>query len=159
MNTTSAIQPLELTPSIKLKIASTTLAFFNTGINDGSLGALLPYILRSYDISTGYMAAPYGVQFFGWLVAALFGGYVRVSMGTGGMLIAGAFLQFVAQAFRFWVPPFGLFAVTFFVVALGQALQDTQAKIYHASSATRSINRLREHRGERTRYIGRTVLS
>lgn len=33
VNTASAIQPLELTPSIKLKIASATLAFFNTGIN------------------------------------------------------------------------------------------------------------------------------
>lgn len=100
---------------------------------DGALGALIPYILRSYGISTAYMAAPYGVQFFGWLVAALVGGYVRVLLGTGGMLIAGAFLQFIAQVFRFWVPPFGLFAVTFFVVALGQALQDTQANTFVSS--------------------------
>lgn len=44
-----------------------------------------------------------------------------------------ALLQFVAQVFRFWVPPFFLFSVTFFVVALGQALQDTQANTFVSS--------------------------
>ena len=132
-NTTSALQPLELTPAIYLKLASATLAFFNTGINDGSLGALIPYILRTYSISTAWMALPYGIQFTGWLLAALFGGYIRVSLGTGGMLILGAFLQFASQAFRFWVPPFGLFGVTFLTVALGQALQDTQANTFVSS--------------------------
>lgn len=129
-NTTTVLQPLALTLPIKLKLVSATLAFFNTGINDGSLGALIPYILRSYNISTGYMALPYGVQFLGWLLAALIGGYARITLGTGGMLILGAFLQFIAQVFRFWIPPFGLFATTFFVVALGQAFQDTQANTF-----------------------------
>ena len=128
--TTSALAPIPLTRTTQFKLASATLAFFNTGINDGSLGALIPYILDTYSISTSYMALPYGVSFCGWLLAALVGSYVRVTLGTGGMLIAGAFLQFAAQVFRFWVPPFGLFSATFFVVALGQALQDTQANTF-----------------------------
>lgn len=49
------------------------------------------------------------------------------------MLIIGAFLQFIAQAFRFWISAFGLFSVTFFVVALRQAMQDTQADTFVTS--------------------------
>jgi fucose permease len=79
------------------------------------------------------MAIPYGVAFSGWLAAAIFGGYIRFSLGSGGYLITGAALQFLAQVFRFWKPPFGLFAASFFLVALGQAFQDTQANSFVAT--------------------------
>ena len=35
-----------------LKLASAGLSFLCAGLNDGSLGALIPYILRSYNISS-----------------------------------------------------------------------------------------------------------
>lgn len=129
-NTTSAIQPLEISGVVRLKLCSAAFCFLNAGINDGSLGALIPYILRHYEISTACMAIPYGVAFTGWLIAALVGGYARVTLGTGGVIIAGAVLQFLAQLFRFWFPPFGLFSFTFFVVALGQATQEPQANTF-----------------------------
>lgn len=132
-STTEAITPLEVTPIVMLKVMSAAFCFFNAGVNDGSLGALIPYILRGYNISTAYMAIPYGVGFFGWLLAAIFGGYLRVTLGTGGYLILGAALQLLAQILRFWVPPFGLFSVTFFLVALGQAFQDSQANTFVAT--------------------------
>lgn len=128
--TTTAIQPLEATGIVRLKVFSAAFCFLNAGINDGSLGALIPYILRHYDISTAWMAIPYGTAFSGWLVAALIGGYARAKLGTGGVIIAGAALQFLAQVFRFWFPPFGLFSFTFFLVALGQALQEPQANTF-----------------------------
>jgi len=34
------------------KLASAGLSFLCAGLNDGSLGALIPYILRSYHIDT-----------------------------------------------------------------------------------------------------------
>lgn len=129
-NATTAAVPLELTHPVRLKLASAALCFFNAGINDGSLGALIPYILRNYGISTGWMAIPYGVAFAGWLLAAVFGGYTRMSLGVGGTIIAGAGLQLLAQVLRFWTPPFGLFCATFFLVALGQALQEPQANTF-----------------------------
>ena len=127
------IAPLEVTPLVLLKVISAAFCFFNAGVNDGSLGALIPYLLRSYNISTAWMAIPYGVGFFGWLTAAIFGGYLRVTLGSGGYLILGAALQLLAQILRFWVPPFGLFSVTFFFVALGQAFQDSQANTFVAT--------------------------
>ena len=128
-----AIVPLEVTPLVLLKVISAAFCFFNAGVNDGSLGALIPYILRSYNINTAWMAIPYGVGFFGWLLAAIFGGYLRVTLGNGGYLILGAALQLLAQILRFWQPPFGLFSVTFFFVALGQAFQDSQANTFVAT--------------------------
>ena len=132
-NSTQAITPLEVTTPVIIKVVSAAFCFFNAGVNDGSLGALIPYILRGYNISTAKMAIPYGVGFFGWLLAAIFGGYLRAALGTGGYLIAGAALQLLAQVLRFWKPPFGLFSVTFFFVALGQAFQDSQANTFVAT--------------------------
>lgn len=38
--------------SMLLKLASAGLSFFCAGMNDGSLGVLIPRILRSYEINT-----------------------------------------------------------------------------------------------------------
>lgn len=38
------------------KIFSAGVSFFVAGVNDGSLGSLIPYIIRSYDIGTNMVA-------------------------------------------------------------------------------------------------------
>jgi fucose permease len=92
-----------LTLPIALKLGSAAFAFFVAGVNDGSLGALLPYALRGYHINTGSVAILYGTAFAGWVVAALIGGYVRAHIGSGGTLVLGASSQLVAFALRVWV--------------------------------------------------------
>jgi hypothetical protein len=42
-----------------LKLTSCCLSFFFAGCNDGSLGALIPYILEHYQISTGLVIVMY----------------------------------------------------------------------------------------------------
>ncbi|KAK6435486.1 hypothetical protein LTR95_008332 [Oleoguttula sp. CCFEE 5521] len=127
---TSALTPVDLTLPVKLKLSSAILCFFNAGINDGSLGALLPYILRHYALSTSQIAFCYLAAFLGWLFAALLNSYARLRIGDGGLIIAGAALQVIAQLFRFWIPPFGVFAVTFGIVALGQGTQEPSANTF-----------------------------
>jgi fucose permease len=92
-----------LTRPIALKLASAAYAFFVAGVNDGSLGALLPYALRGYRITTGPVAILYCTAFAGWVVAALVGGWARAFVGSGGVLVLGASLQLVAYALRDWV--------------------------------------------------------
>ncbi len=101
-NATDSVAPLEHTKPVKLKILAAALGFFNAGVNDGSTGALILYVLATYDISTAAMAIAYGVQFFGWAVVAIFGGYLRISFGIGGVLVAAAALQLLGQLLRFW---------------------------------------------------------
>jgi fucose permease len=97
----NAQEPLTL--HVALKLASAAFAFLVAGVNDGSLGALLPYVLRGYNISTGSVAILYGTAFAGWVVTALIGGYVRACAGSGGALVLGASSQLVAYALRVWV--------------------------------------------------------
>lgn len=42
-----------------LKIVAAGFSFFFAGTNDGSLGALTPYILRTYKVGTEYVALMY----------------------------------------------------------------------------------------------------
>lgn len=48
-----------LTKQNIIKIVVAGFSFFFAGTNDGSLGALTPYILRSYHVGTQYVALMY----------------------------------------------------------------------------------------------------
>ena len=54
-------------------------------------------------------------------------------LDLGSMLALGAVLQILAQALRAWMPPFGLYVTTFFLVAVGAAYNDTQANTFVAT--------------------------
>lgn len=41
---------------IYAKVLSAGLSFFVAGVNDGSLGSLIPYVIRTYDIGTNMVA-------------------------------------------------------------------------------------------------------
>ncbi|ELR07270.1 hypothetical protein VC83_07755 [Pseudogymnoascus destructans] len=112
-----------LTPFLKLKLASAPFAFFTAGVNDGSLGALVPYILHTYGISTGSIAI---------LFACALAGLSRAKLGSGGVLMLGAF-QVLTHVLRVWTPPFVLFAVTFFLAAVSAAFRDAQANAFVAT--------------------------
>jgi hypothetical protein len=48
-----------LTRKNVFKIVAAGFSFFFAGTNDGSLGALTPYILRTYHVGTQYVALMY----------------------------------------------------------------------------------------------------
>ena len=114
-STTNIQTPLSL--PVALKLSSAAFAFFVAGANDGSLGALLPYALRGYGVSTGSIAILYGSAFAGWVVAALAGGYVRAWVGPGGAMAVGAAAQVLAFALRVWVR-FSRFSFSFSLLLL-----------------------------------------
>ncbi|PYH88516.1 putative MFS transporter [Aspergillus ellipticus CBS 707.79] len=123
--------PPEKSP--RLKIIASAFSFFVAGVNDGSLGSLLPYILQTFNISTNLVVVVYATNFFGWLVAALTNSSLCQYLGLGAMMALGASLQVLTHALRAWLPPFPLYAVTFFLASLGQAYNDTHANMYVAS--------------------------
>lgn len=45
-----------LTKQTLFKVIAASISFFFAGNNDGSLGALTPYILRTYNVGTEYVA-------------------------------------------------------------------------------------------------------
>jgi hypothetical protein len=50
------IDEKSLTRKTLLKVIAVSISFFFAGNNDGSLGALTPYILRTYSVGTEYVA-------------------------------------------------------------------------------------------------------
>lgn len=49
-------QPEPQTPRLLLKLISAGFAFFVAGVNDGSLGSLIPYIREAYHIDTNMVS-------------------------------------------------------------------------------------------------------
>ncbi|BCS05570.1 putative MFS transporter [Aspergillus luchuensis] len=116
-----------------LKLIASGFSFFVAGVNDGSLGSLLPYVLETYHVSTGLVIIVYVTTLVGWLVAALTNSTACQYLGLGSMLALGAALQVLAHVLRAWLPPFPLYAITFFLASLGQAFNDTHANTYVAA--------------------------
>lgn len=52
-----ATQATRLDRATYIKLMSAGFAFVVTGVNDGSLGALIPYMIREYNISTAIVSA------------------------------------------------------------------------------------------------------
>ncbi|EEQ29890.1 hypothetical protein McanMca71_007646 [Microsporum canis] len=115
-----------------VRVLAAAFCFLVAGVNDGSLGALVPYLLRSYGLTPSSIGLIWGLSFIGWLLAALTGSWMRSATGLGGALVAGAAAQLAAHLLRFWTPPFALFAVAFVFAALGQGYQDAQANVFVA---------------------------
>ncbi len=72
----------------------------------------------------------YAASFVGWLLAAAMNDHMLEFLDTGAILSIGAFLQLFSNILRFWSPPFGLFATTFFMASLGMAFQDSHSNTF-----------------------------
>ncbi|KAK5655242.1 hypothetical protein OQA88_5809 [Cercophora sp. LCS_1] len=117
-----------------VRLISAGYSFFVAGVNDGSLGSLIPYVVRLYGINTAIVSSLYAAAFSGWLLAAFSNAHLSQRLDLGAMLMLGAFLQTLANILRAWpTPPFVLYVFTFLFASLGQAYQDTHANTFVAS--------------------------
>ncbi|KAK8017456.1 hypothetical protein PG993_013782 [Apiospora rasikravindrae] len=114
-------------PYFKLLVAG--FSYVCAGVNDGTLGPLIPHMINTFHIGTGEVAIIYVSTFAGWFLAAATGPLLTAHLTLGQLLAAGAALQLSAQCLR---PRgrFPLFCVTFFVQALGMAYQDSHANTF-----------------------------
>ncbi|KAI0119183.1 MFS general substrate transporter [Daldinia grandis] len=115
------------TPFLKLVVAG--YSFFCAGVNDGTLGPLIPYIISSFGTGTGEIAIIYGTTFAGWLLAAVTNPIMTAHMTLGQLLGVGAVLQLLAHCLRPW-SPLPLFCIAFFFQALGMAYQDSHSNTF-----------------------------
>lgn len=120
----------EAPPLPILKLLSCAFSFFVAGTNDGSIGALIPYMLSSYKIGTSFIAILYLTTFLGWALAAVTNPRLSKHLALGALLALGSILQIIPHVLRAWLPPFPLFAITFFLSGLGQAYQDSHANTF-----------------------------
>lgn len=62
-----------------LRILSAGFAFFVAGVNDGSFGALVPYVIRNYDITTAIVSSVYFPRPLSTLTKLTISGTVQTS--------------------------------------------------------------------------------
>ncbi|RSL59956.1 hypothetical protein CEP54_007057 [Fusarium duplospermum] len=117
-----------------LRIFTACFSFFVAGINDGSLGALIPYMIRDYEITTAIVSIIYGATFLGWVFATVTNTHLCQFLGLGSMLALGAISRLIGHVLRTWKPPFPLMVVTFWFTAIGQAFNDTHANTFVAKT-------------------------
>lgn len=77
----------------------------------------------------------YVATFVGWFLSALTNTHLTTTLrlSLAATLLLGAGLQLLSQLLRVWDPPFGVFTVSFFLTALGQAYQDSYSNTYVAT--------------------------
>ncbi|KAG0127442.1 major facilitator superfamily domain-containing protein [Tuber indicum] len=119
--------------TVKGELLSMNFAVFISGMNDGSTGALIPYLRPAYDIGLLFVAVVYLINFSGWLFAAFTNVHLTARLGMGGVLTLGAALQLSAYCLMFWKPPYPLFVCSFFFSGLGIAYQNAQANVLVAN--------------------------
>lgn len=88
---------------VKFRLVSCCLCFATAGVNDSSLGPLIPYLMKHYGISTGFVAIVYIPTFIGWLAAALVNSHAYAFFGMGGVLFIGAAAQLLSNVIRVFV--------------------------------------------------------
>lgn len=71
----------------------------------------------------------YGTTFAGWLLAAITNPILTAHLTIGQLLGLGAVLQLLAQCLRPW-SQFPVFAISFFLQALGMAYQDSHSNAF-----------------------------
>ncbi|KAF4552815.1 Bypass of stop codon-like protein 4 [Elsinoe fawcettii] len=118
--------------SIHCKLIACAYSFFISGVNDGLLGPLVPYVLRSFGLSTGELAYLYLCTFLGWVTAMPLNPLLPKYLSLGSILSIGAVLQLAAQFMRPWTS-LPVFAISFYTVALGMAIQDSHANTFVSS--------------------------
>ncbi|KAH6658350.1 major facilitator superfamily domain-containing protein [Truncatella angustata] len=111
------------------KLVVAGFSFFCAGVNDGTLGPLIPRMLTTFQIGTGEIAIIYGTTFAGWLFAAVTNPLLTAHLTLGQLLGLGALLQLLSQCLRPW-SPFPLFCLTFFLQAVGMAYQDSHSNTF-----------------------------
>jgi MFS family permease len=72
----------------------------------------------------------YAASFAGWLLAAAANSHMLQYLDTGAILAIGAVFQLISNILRFWNPPFGLFATSFFICSMGMGVQDSHSNTF-----------------------------
>ncbi|KAF3914191.1 hypothetical protein ABW20_dc0100835 [Dactylellina cionopaga] len=119
--------------NIWLKTAATFFSLWMAGFQDGSTGALIPYLKIRYNIGLAFVALVYISTFLGWFTAAMINVHLIAKLGMGGVLFVGSVLQLIQYALQCWQPPYPLFVVSFFIGGIGVAIQDAQTNTFNAN--------------------------
>ncbi|KAI1070800.1 hypothetical protein LB507_007008 [Fusarium sp. FIESC RH6] len=104
---------------------ATNLSFLIMGMNDASLGALLPYIETYYDINYTTVSTMFLVPVAGYVLAALTNNWIHYTLGQRGVAILGPLCRLVAYVPVSLHPPFPALPCVMLFTGFGNGIQDS----------------------------------
>ncbi|KAI4152892.1 MAG: hypothetical protein LQ341_000609 [Variospora aurantia] len=106
------------------RLAAIFFAFLNFGMNDGSYGALVPYIEADYDLSYTVTSLVFLSPFAGYTVAALFSDRLHLFFGRRGIALLAPSCKVVAYVVIATHPPYPAVVAILALAGLGNGLVD-----------------------------------
>ncbi|CAK7267460.1 hypothetical protein SEPCBS57363_002600 [Sporothrix epigloea] len=111
---------------------TTTFRFFFTlysfiimGMNDGAIGALLPYIEKYYNVSYTVISCVFLASFAGYLFSALANNLIHHRFGQFGVAILGSAGRLVGYIPMMLHPPFFVLPIFMVFPGLGNGVEDS----------------------------------
>ncbi|KAG8532491.1 uncharacterized protein KY384_002368 [Bacidia gigantensis] len=106
------------------RLASIFFAFINFGMNDASLGPLLPYIQEDYSLNYTVASLVFLSPFVGYIVASLVADRLHLRFGKRGMAIFSPISRLLAYVVIDAHPPFPVIIVFLSFAGFGNGLLD-----------------------------------
>ncbi|RKU44784.1 hypothetical protein DL546_007130 [Coniochaeta pulveracea] len=114
------------TPRINLyRFLAANWSFILMGMNDGAVGALIPYIEPYYDISYTVLSLVFLAPFVGYLVAALSNNLIHHHLGQRGVAILGPIFRLIGYIPLACHPPYPALPVVMLFPGFGNGLEDS----------------------------------
>ncbi|KJZ79972.1 hypothetical protein HIM_00686 [Hirsutella minnesotensis 3608] len=106
----------------RFRLLAVCLSNFGNALNDGAIGALIPYMEKFYGISYGTVSLIFVGQAVGFVVAAIVLDVLRAKLGRAKVLGLGQALMTLAYIPLIAAAPFGVVVASFFFIGFGIAL-------------------------------------
>lgn len=119
----------DLKPFIRPLVAINFLSIV-CGLNDGSIGAIIPRLKDYYDVSNQTVSMLFLCNSFGYFVSAIANGYLVQKFGQLGTIYFGASVLVFGYSVIAYGFPFYVMAVLMVLQGAGVALLDAAMNVY-----------------------------
>ncbi|KAI9641524.1 hypothetical protein NHQ30_010336 [Ciborinia camelliae] len=106
------------------RVGASFWGFFLMGMNDGSYGALIPFLEQYYHLSYTVISLIFLSPFAGYTFASLINDSVHVHFGQRGVAIIASLCHLIAYISLSMHPPYPALVVMFAFVGIGNGLID-----------------------------------
>ncbi|ETI24571.1 hypothetical protein G647_03940 [Cladophialophora carrionii CBS 160.54] len=99
-------------------------SFIVTGLNDGAVGALIPYLETYYDLSYTTVSLIFLTPFAGYSLAAFTNASIHSRLGQRGIVILAPLCHIITYAILSAHPPFPVLVISNTISGFGNGLTD-----------------------------------
>lgn len=121
------------------RVLATYYSFIVVGANDGSYGALIPYLQKYYDADYAAVSVVFLSSFIGYATAALINHSIHVRFGQRGVAILGCGMHIIAYLAVTRHPPYPILIAIFILAGLGNGIIDASWNAWIGAMADSSM--------------------